>query len=86
MKSVVSEKGQVTIPKPLRDKLGLRPGAVLDFVAERGTLVARKAIGPANPVDEVTGILPPMDVDAEIDRMRGKPWSASDDTHRAKRR
>ncbi len=33
MKTTVSEKGQVIIPKALRDKLGLRPGTVLDFSA-----------------------------------------------------
>lgn len=43
MKCVVSEKGQVTIPKPLRDRLGLRPGTELEFEAEGGRLVARKA-------------------------------------------
>lgn len=32
MKSVVSEKGQVTIPKALRDSLALVPGTELDFV------------------------------------------------------
>jgi len=42
MKAIVSEKGQVTIPKPVRDKLGIRPGTVLDFSAERGKLVAIK--------------------------------------------
>jgi AbrB family looped-hinge helix DNA binding protein len=44
MKSVVSEKGQVTIPKALRDRLGLRAGTSLDFQAEGGRLVATKAI------------------------------------------
>lgn len=86
MKSVVSEKGQVTIPKPLREKLGLRPGVILDFAAERGTLVARKAVGPADPVEAVTGILPPMDVDAEIERMRGKAWFPAKGKPRAHRR
>ncbi len=42
MKTVVSEKGQITIPKALRDKLGIRPGTVLDFDDEQGRLVARK--------------------------------------------
>ena len=43
MKAVVSEKGQVTIPKRLRDRLGIVPGAVLEFREESGTLVASKA-------------------------------------------
>ena len=42
MKAIVSEKGQVTIPKPCRDRLGLRAGTVLDFEAQDGQLVAVK--------------------------------------------
>ena len=42
MKTTVSEKGQITIPKALRDKLGLTPGTVLEFEAAGGQLVARK--------------------------------------------
>ena len=43
MKVVVSEKGQFTIPKKLRDRLGIRPGQVLEVDEERGRLVAAKA-------------------------------------------
>ncbi len=86
MKSVVSEKGQVTIPKPLRDKLGLRPGQVLEFETRDGMLVGRKAAADENPVDAVRGVLNRMSVDAEIAKMRGKPWNAADDRPRAKRR
>ena len=56
MRSVVSEKGQVTIPKPLRDRLGIRPGQELDFVEEEGRLVATKTTA-VDPVDTVYGIL-----------------------------
>jgi antitoxin PrlF len=42
MKSIVSEKGQVTIPKPCRDRLGLYAGSVLDFEARDGKLIAIK--------------------------------------------
>ena len=42
MKAVVSEKGQVTIPKACRDRLGLQTGSVLDFEARDGKLVAVK--------------------------------------------
>jgi antitoxin PrlF len=43
MKSVVSDKGQVTIPKAVRDRLGLKPGTVLSFEAVAGKLVGQKA-------------------------------------------
>jgi antitoxin PrlF len=42
MKAIVSEKGQVTIPKAVRSRLGIKPGTVLDFSAEEGRLVAVK--------------------------------------------
>ena len=34
----VTEKGQVTIPKPIRDKLKIGPGSEVEFV-ERGDVV-----------------------------------------------
>ncbi len=42
MKATVSQKGQVTIPKGVRDRLGIRRGTVLDFEAVGGKLVAVK--------------------------------------------
>ena len=42
MRTIVSEKGQVTIPKPIRDKLGLRPGTVLELDAVEGRLIGVK--------------------------------------------
>jgi AbrB family looped-hinge helix DNA binding protein len=42
---IVSEKGQITIPKALRTKLGLAPGTVLEFRAVNGKLVAHKKLG-----------------------------------------
>lgn len=44
MNTIVAERGQVTIPKALRDKLGIVPGTVLEFVAENGRLVATKVV------------------------------------------
>ena len=72
MKATVSEKGQVTIPKALRSRLGIRPGAVLDFDAEGGRLVARKAQA-ADPIDAAWGVLElPESVDAFVERTRGR--------------
>ena len=56
MKITVTEKWQVTIPKPLRKQLGLRPGQVLDMRAERGHLVASKA-AELDAVERAYGIL-----------------------------
>ena len=73
MKSVVSEKGQVTIPKALRDRLGIRAGQVLEFQAERGRLVARK-VTAEDPVDAVYGVLGERgSSDEVIQRLRGEP-------------
>ena len=70
MKSVVAERGQVTIPKPLRDKLGIRPGTALEFTAKDGALVARKAA--TDPVSEVFGCLGgKIDTDQFIRSLRG---------------
>lgn len=56
MNAIVSEKGQVTIPKALRDRLGIRAGQVLAFDEEEGRLVARKVM-PEDPLAGVWGIL-----------------------------
>lgn len=72
MKAIVSEKGQVTIPKAVRSKLGLRAGSVIEFEAERGRLVGRKA-GSGDAIDELYGSVKMNEsVDAYIDRIRGR--------------
>ncbi len=54
MKATVAERGQVTIPKVLRKKLGIKSGTALDFREENGRLVAVKIAG-ADPVARVYG-------------------------------
>lgn len=54
MTTTVAERGQVTIPKALRDKLGIKPGTVLNFTAENGRLVATKVIAE-HPVFQLLG-------------------------------
>ncbi len=71
MKATVSEKGQVTIPKRLRERLGIRAGQLLDFEESEGVLVARKA-GSADPVGEIYGSLNLGEpVDDFVRRVRG---------------
>jgi len=44
--SIVTSKGQVTIPKPIRDRLGLEPGTQAEFVVNsRGEYVLKRADG-----------------------------------------
>jgi antitoxin PrlF len=38
----ITEKGQVTIPKDLRDALGLGAGSEVEFTREGSTLMVRK--------------------------------------------
>jgi AbrB family looped-hinge helix DNA binding protein len=43
MTVTVTRKGQVTIPKPVRDRLGIHPGSRIDFeVAEDGRAFLRR--------------------------------------------
>jgi AbrB family looped-hinge helix DNA binding protein len=44
MKALVTSKGQVTIPKELRDKFGIEPGAQVDFVAAPDGIHLRKVV------------------------------------------
>jgi AbrB family looped-hinge helix DNA binding protein len=52
----VAERGQVTIPKALRERLGIVPGTVLDFIEEQGRLIAKKT-ETVDAVDQVFGRL-----------------------------
>ena len=45
MKSRIATRGQVVIPKALRDRLGLKAGQQLDFTEERGRLIAVRVAG-----------------------------------------
>jgi antitoxin PrlF len=72
MKAVVADRGQVTIPKALRDRLGITPRTVLDFHEEKGRLVAEKAT-QHDPVAQVLGCLKlDQTTDEILADMRGK--------------
>jgi antitoxin PrlF len=50
MATTVTRKGQVTIPKPVRDHLGIGPGSRVDFrLAADGSIVIEKADGAREP-------------------------------------
>lgn len=73
MRSTISEKGQVTVPKVLRDRLGIRAGDRLEFTEEHGQLVVRKAT-ERDPVEAVYGILTlDQSTDDTLRALRGEP-------------
>jgi antitoxin PrlF len=80
MSSNLTSKGQVTIPKPMREHLGLRPGAPVEFAyTDEGEVVIR----PAKPATRKgkppsrfkalvgTGKRIGMSTDAYMDVLRG---------------
>jgi len=56
MKAKVAERGQVTIPKVLRDNLGIRPGTILEFREKSGQIIVAK-VEELNAVDKIYGTL-----------------------------
>ena len=80
MKSTLSERGQITIPKKIREKLGLHPGQEVEFEARDGLLIGRKRV-VQDCVSRVTGILSPFDVDQALEESRGPEWSADLDAN-----
>ena len=52
----VTSKGQVTIPKKVRDKLGIQPGEEVGFDEKEGLIVIRKAVS-RSPFDKWIGKL-----------------------------
>ena len=53
--SVITSKGQTTIPKAIRDRLGVEPGDRVDFVVQRdGTVTVEPAV---HSVGRLRGLL-----------------------------
>jgi AbrB family looped-hinge helix DNA binding protein len=55
MKSVVSVKGQTVIPKEVRDVLGIKPGAEIEWLVIDGKV--HVFVIPEDPVRALRGIL-----------------------------
>ena len=69
----MTERGQVTIPKFLRDRLGLRAGQVLVVREEGGEVIMAKQI-LEDPLESVTGIVELGGTTDEIlIELRGEP-------------
>ncbi len=74
MEATVAERGQITLPKEAREKLGLTPGTKLDVQVKDGKLLLRKKVNlqlskwvgkfkaPAQSTDEI------------MEELRGRPF------------
>lgn len=58
--STISSKGQVTVPKEVRHRLGLVAGDRVEFVMEGERTVLRPARSEADPFAEFKGIVGPF--------------------------
>ncbi len=76
-RAVLSEKGQVTVPKKIRDSMGMRAGQLLEFSEDRDKVIIRKVNGSdfEEALHSVRGILRPLGktTDELITELRGEP-------------
>ncbi len=73
-KTRITTKGQVTIPKEVRERLGLRPGDELEFTEEDGVFRLRKRL-PPTPLRKYRGYLKEFaerDPDELVQELRGQ--------------
>ena len=69
--SRVSEKGQVTIPKEVREMLGIHPGDEVEFEEENGEVKMCKKTD-ATTFDEFVGYLGKGKTDRIMKELRGE--------------
>jgi AbrB family looped-hinge helix DNA binding protein len=70
----ITSKGQITLPKAVRDEMGLRPGDEVEFVKDNGAYRLQRVIG-ASVFEKWRGYLTEWegcDVDDMIEEMRGR--------------
>ena len=78
--ATTTSKGQVTIPKEIRDRLGIEEGTELEFVLEDdGTLTVRPKDPPMERLRSVREQLSDRDIDVDAVRRESKAaWSDGD--------
>jgi antitoxin PrlF len=58
LSSKISSKGQITVPRQIRNRLGLKPGDRVEFLTDDGRTVIRPARAAENPFTKYVGALP----------------------------
>ncbi|MBW2594468.1 MAG: AbrB/MazE/SpoVT family DNA-binding domain-containing protein [Deltaproteobacteria bacterium] len=69
----ISERGQITVPKPLRDRFGLYKNVEIQMISSKEGILIQKQSRGKHPVDLIYGILEkPSDTDTYIEEVRGR--------------
>ena len=68
----ISEQGQVTIPKHLRDRFGMTANVEVDITPTEQGLLIRKRPAGKHPVERVYGILNGGNTDEYLNEVRGR--------------
>jgi len=74
--SMISSKGQVTVPLEIRVRLGLKEGDRLEFVVEGGNTIIRPLRAAENAFESYAGVLGGIfpggvrEINAWVDEMR----------------
>ncbi len=77
MITTVGEKGQITIPKSLRDSLGIFPGQKVEVQEQAGSLILQPVI-EMDPLLRLVGsaqIKESQNSDKLLNEMRGEPYN-----------
>lgn len=64
--SKISSKGQVTVPREIRKRLGVKTGDRVEFVLDDGKISIRPAGNAENPFAKYAGALPAFSSAREI--------------------
>jgi AbrB family looped-hinge helix DNA binding protein len=73
----ISERGQITIPKHLRERFGMTRNVEVEITPTEKGLLIQKRTAAEHPVDRVSGILDGVlgddfDIDEYIEEIRGR--------------
>lgn len=69
----ISERGQITIPKPLRDRFGMNPNVEVEITPTEQGLLIQKRTAARHPVDRVYAVLGRGgNTDDLIEKIRGR--------------
>ena len=73
----ISERGQITIPKHLRERYGMTNNVEVEITPTEKGLLIQKSTAAEHPVDRIAGILDGVvdddfDIDEYIEEIRGR--------------